>query len=106
MTIQFGKLVRKTFTSPDGLFHAFRLRCRGGEWVNANCRGENPPEALQTVEYELHGDWSTHPTYGKIFVIRAYRRAPKEDHQEEREPLIGSLKTLGHFPTPQQEHKQ
>lgn len=99
MTIQFGKLLSKTFESEDKKYHVFKLRCHGGHYTTAIYRGIDAPTALKTVEYELHGGWTTHPKYGKQFRIDQYRRAVKPDHPDERPPLLGSLKKVGRFDT-------
>lgn len=93
-TIQFGKLVQRTFSSEDGQFNLYRLHCTGGKWSSAVYIGDKPPKALKTVEYQLHGNWNTHPRYGRQFVIDSHQRADKDPHKTERSILNRSIKTI------------
>lgn len=96
MSIQFAHLIHKTFTNDEGSFHLYRMRCHGGRWYSAIYIGNNPPKALKTVEYELTGEWQTHPTYGKQFRIQEYKRSERINHLEERSIVRHAIKKLDH----------
>ena len=95
MDIQIGKLKKKVFTSKDGWYHVYRLRCHGGVWTGAVYRGNCPPEALESVDYQLFGRWETHPKYGRTFNIREARKMKSTKHAGERKVLLGALKHIG-----------
>jgi hypothetical protein len=79
MTILFGKLVRETYTSPNGEFHLYLLRIHGGEMASAVFIGTHAPKALKSVEYQLHGEWQHNPRYGRQFLIDHFSRPVKEN---------------------------
>lgn len=98
MTIQIGKLKKKIFTSDDGRYHIYQLRCHGGEWMGAVYKGDNPPKALKTVNYQLTGYWENHPRHGKTFIIENAVRAKPQSSDGEKRVLVSALKRLGHTP--------
>lgn len=93
MAIQFAKLVQKTYSTEDGQFNLYRMRCSGGAWESAVYVGDNPPKALKTVEYQLSGHWYNHPEHGKQFMIESYRR-PEDPLKGERSVLNKSIKNI------------
>ena len=96
MSLQYGKLVKKIYTSDNGHFHVFALRLHGGDYGVAIFRGDNPPKPLRTVTYCLQGKWTTHARYGQLFQIDSYTRdktAPSRN--PEAAVLVDALKHVG-----------
>lgn len=94
MAVQFAKLVQHTYSSDDGKFNLYRMRCTGGAWETAVYVGDNPPKALKTVEYKLYGKWVKHPTHGNEFFIESYQRADKDELKPERPILNKAIKHI------------
>lgn len=94
MAIQSGKLLKKFFSSDDNAFHAFSLKCHGGQYTTAVYIGTNPPKPLKSVNYLLKGEWITHPKHGKQFKIISYEREQLVNNQETK-IVVNSIKRLG-----------
>lgn len=96
MSVQFAKLTKETFTSDNGEFHIYAMRCHGGEMAKAVYVGEDAPKPLKTAEYQLTGDWVNHPRFGRQFEIRKYERVKKAVVEEvlDRRALADSRKRL------------
>jgi len=94
MALQIGKLIRKTFESPDGLFHLYTLYCPGGHFETAVYRGDDAPPPRKTVEYQLSGEWITHPRYGKEFEISRWQKTGRPDHRGESKVMLRVMKKL------------
>ena len=95
MAIQFGKLVKQIYSSSNGMFNVYQLRCGGGRYETAIFVGDQPPKALKTVEYQLQGRWENHPKYGQQFLIETYQRSNFEPQfQKEHELLNRSIKAI------------
>ena len=97
MAIQFGKLIDKRFTSDNGEFHVYRLRCHGGEHCMAVYRGESAPPARKTVELELSGEWVKHPEYGRQFEFSDWKKSNVRSlvEQGHARQLHGALRNVG-----------
>lgn len=73
--VVFGKVTHSIFDSEDGTFHIFNIRRHGGQPLVAVYRGENPPKAMKTIEYEFHGEEVKHPKYGTQLEVHSYCRS-------------------------------
>ncbi len=98
MTLQIGKLIRKTFATDDGEFHLYTLYCPGGKFATATYRGTDAPPPRKTVEYQLSGEWITHPRFGRQFQIHAYQKTGKPGHRGESREMVANIKRLRETP--------
>jgi len=102
MTLQIGKLIRKTYETDNGEFHLYVLYCPGGKFETATYRGTDAPPPRKTVEYQLSGEWITHPRFGRQFEIHSYQKTGKPGHRGESRQMVTNIKRLKETPMTEQ----
>ena len=71
--IKICKILKKIYNKED--YYIFSGWC--GESITLVYVGDEPPEPLKTVDYQINGEMVKHKKYGKQLIISDYKKVGK-----------------------------